>query len=171
MLDWLEPLLAGLGAIFLLLIMLIGLFGMLIPIFPGGFVIWLAILIFGLINGLSGLGLVLFIIITLLMIVGFVVDDVFMAAAARKSGASWWSLFFAFIGGVVGTFLLPPFGGLLGAPGLLYLTEYLRKKSLGHAWTVTRGLLIGWGWSFVARFALGVLMIGLWFVWLFITSN
>lgn len=164
--DWLGPLLSGLTNIFLLLIMLVGLFGMVIPIFPGAFVIWLAILVYGLLNGLSGLGLVLFILITGLMIAGAVVDDVFMAAAARKSGASWWSLFFAFIGGVGGTILLPPFGGLLGAPAFLYLTEYLRKRSAQHAWLVTRSLLVGWGWSFVARFGLGSLMIGLWFVWL-----
>jgi uncharacterized protein YqgC (DUF456 family) len=166
--TWLEPLLAGIGNIILLVIMLFGLFGMVIPIFPGGFVIWLAILIYGFFAGFSGWGLVIFIIITGVMIAGVVVDDIFMAAAARKGGASWWSLFFAFVGGVAGTFLLPPFGGLLAAPGLLYLTEYVRKKDGKHAWKVTRSLLVGWGWSFVARFGLGVFMIVLWFVWVFV---
>jgi hypothetical protein len=164
--DWLGSLFLGLTNTILLLFMLFGLFGMVIPIFPGGFVIWLAILAYGLLNGFAGFGLVVFIIITGFMIAGIVVDDAFMAAAARKHGASWWSLVFAFVGGVVGTFMFPPFGGLLAAPGMLYLSEYVRSKSSQHAWVVTRGMLVGWGWSFVARFGLGSLMIGLWFVWL-----
>jgi len=166
--DWIASLLTGLSNVFLLVIMLFGLFGLVIPIFPGGFVIWLAILVYGLLNGLNGIGLLLFIVITALMIIGIVVDDIFMAAAARKHGASWWSLFFAFLGGVVGTVMFPPFGGLLAAPSLLYLSEYVRKRSSQYAWAVTRGMLVGWGWSFVARFFLGTLMIGLWFVWLLV---
>ncbi|HKY79584.1 MAG TPA: DUF456 domain-containing protein [Anaerolineales bacterium] len=169
--DWLESLLAGLTNVFLLGVMLFGLFGMVIPIFPGGFIIWLAVLAFGLLNGLSGLGLVIFIIITAVMIAGIVIDDVFMAAAARKHGASWWSLLFAFLGGVAGTIMFPPFGGLLGAPGLLYLSEYVRHRSFQQAWLVTRGMLVGWGWSFVARFGLGTLMIGLWWVWLLVNPT
>ncbi|MEX2161718.1 MAG: DUF456 domain-containing protein [Anaerolineales bacterium] len=165
--DWLESLISGLTNAFLLLVMLFGLFGMVVPIFPGGFVIWLAILIFGLLNGLSGLGLVFFILVTVLMIAGVVVDDVFIAAAARKHGASWWSLALAFVGGVLGTFMLPPFGGLLGAPVFLFVSEYVGKKDSRHAWAVTGSMLIGWGWSFVARFFLGLCMIGLWFAWLF----
>jgi uncharacterized protein YqgC (DUF456 family) len=164
--DWLGSLFLGLTNTILLLIMLFGLFGMVIPIFPGGFVIWLAILAYGLLNGFAGFGLVVFIIITGFMIAGIVVDDVFMAAAARKHGASWWSLFFAFLGGVLGTIMFPPFGGLLAAPGMLYLSEYARKRSSQYAWAVTRAMLVGWGWSFVARFGLGAVMIGLWLVWL-----
>ncbi|MEX1247666.1 MAG: DUF456 domain-containing protein [Anaerolineales bacterium] len=168
--DWLASLISGLTNAFLLVVMLFGLFGMVIPIFPGGFVIWLAILVYGLVNGLSGFGLLLFLVITGLMIVGIVVDDIFMAAAARKNGASWWSLAFAFSGGVIGTFMFPPFGGLLGAPVLLYASEYYRNKDSHLAWMVTRGMLIGWGWSFVARFLLGLSMIGLWFVWVLFAS-
>lgn len=151
--------------------MIFGLFGMVIPIFPGGFVIWLATLLYGLFNGFAGSGLVFFIVITTLMIAGIIIDDVLMAASARKHGASWWSLFFAFVGGVVGTFLLPPFGGLLLAPGLLYVTEYMRKSDGKKAWRVTQGLLTGWGWSFVARFGLGLLMICVWFVWVWTNSS
>ncbi|MCW5877166.1 MAG: DUF456 domain-containing protein [Anaerolineales bacterium] len=145
--------------------MLVGLFGMIVPIFPGGFVIWLAALIYGLLEGFSGAGWAFFLLISLLAIAGMLVDNVLMARAARKQGASWWSLTFAFVGGVVGTILLPPFGGLLGAPLLLYLSEMRRRRSTSQAWEVTRGLLVGWGWSFVARFVLGLAKIGLWLGW------
>ena len=160
---------SGLTNAFLLLIMLFGLFGMVVPIFPGGFVIWLTTVLYGVVSGgFQGVGLVIFIIITVLMVAGIVVDDVLMAAAARKNGASWSSLFFAFVGGVIGTFMLPPFGGLIGAPLLLYVSEFIRGRDRAHAWKITRGLLIGWGWSFVARFGLGVVMIALWFTWVWV---
>lgn len=168
--GWLDSVLTGVTNVFLLVVMLFGLFGMVIPIFPGGFVIWLTILVYGLLNGLNGIGLILFIVISGLMITGVVIDDIFMAAAARKSGASWWSLLFAFLGGIVGTLLLPPFGGLLGAPLALYISEFARKKNTHLAWVVTRSMLIGWGWSFVARFGIGLLMISLWFVWIFVKA-
>jgi len=167
MTDLLANLLSEFATAAILLAMLIGLFGMVIPIFPGGVVIWLAALVYGIFFGISGWGWVFFIIITGLMIGGIIVDDLLMATSARKHGASWGSLVFAYIGGIAGTILLPPFGGLLGAPLILYLSEYGRKRNRGQAWQVTRGLLIGWGWSFVARFGIGLVMIALWMIWVF----
>lgn len=164
--DFLS-LFADLANTLLFVIMLVGLFGMLIPIFPGGFVIWLATLVFGLVNGFAGYGLWLFLLITALMIVSIVVDDIVMGTAARKAGANWWSLVFAFAGGILGTFMLPPFGGLLGAPLLLYVSEYVRRRDRAHAWMVTRSLAVGWGWSFVARLGLGSVMIAIWFLWVY----
>lgn len=170
MTDWLSSLFTGLANAFLLVVMLIGLFGMVIPIFPGGVVIWLAALAYGLLFGISGWGWVFFILITGLMISGVVADDLLMAASARKQGASWSSLLFAYLGGIAGTILLPPFGGLLGAPLVLYLSEYGRKRSRDQAWQVTRGLLVGWGWSFAARFGIGLVMIALWMAWVLTKS-
>jgi hypothetical protein len=151
--------------------MLFGLFGMVIPIFPGGVVIWLAVLVYGLLFGISGWGWVFFIVITAMMIAEIFVDDLMMASAVRKQGASWGSVAFAYLGGIVGTILLPPFGGILGAPLVLYLSEYGRRRRRDKAWQVTRALLVGWGWSFVARFALGLVMIGLWFGWVITNSG
>lgn len=166
-----DSLFSGLANTLLLVIMLFGLFGMVIPIFPGGFVIWLAASLYGLINGFGGTNFFFYLAISGLMLIGIVIDDVFMASAARKAGATWRSLVFAFLGGVIGTFVLPPFGGLLGAPLLLYLSEYLRGRDKKHAWKVTSSLAVGWGWSFVARFGIGSVMIAIWFVWIYASPS
>src|SRR3972149_6228146 len=165
MTNWLEPILNGLVNTFLAVVMLFGLFGMVIPIFPGGVVIWLAVLVYGLLFGISGWGWVFFILITAMMLAGIFVDDLLMASTARKQGASWGSLVFAYLGGIAGTILLPPFGGILGAPLVLYISEYGRKHSRSQAWQITRAMLVGWGWSFVARFFLGLIMIATWLIW------
>jgi uncharacterized protein YqgC (DUF456 family) len=153
-----------------LVVMLVGLFGLIIPIFPGGWVIWLAALFYGLTNGFGTWGWVLFVFITLLSIAGSLVDNVLMSARARKEGASWWSLIFAGAGGILGTIFLPPFGGLLGAPLFLLLAEWWQHRDWKKAFRTTRGLAIGWGWSFLARFGIGIVMILLWGVWAWVNS-
>lgn len=161
---------SGIAVGLTLTLMVVGLVGLVIPIFPGGLIIWLAALLYGLATGLHGWGLFIFIVISALAIAGSLVDNVLMGAQARKEGASWWSLFFATIGGIAGTIFFPPFGGLIAAPLLLLLSEYWRHRKWRVALRITRGLLIGWGWSFLARFGIGVVMILLWVVWAWTNS-
>jgi len=145
--------------------MLFGLFGLIIPIFPGNVVMWLAALTYGLIFGFGKLGGVMFAIITLLMVVAALADNVLMGAKAREKGAAWGSIVLALVAGVVGTMLLPPVGGLIAAPLALYLMELQRLGDADEAKTVVKALLIGWGLAFIVRFGLGVVMFALWGIW------
>ncbi len=99
--DWLDISIFAITQV----VMLVGLFGLLVPLFPGIVVMWLAALGYGVVTGFSTLGIVLFIIITLLMLAGTLVDNVLMGAGARKAGASWLSIAAALVAGVVGTLL------------------------------------------------------------------
>jgi len=148
-----------------LVIMLVGLFGLIVPIFPGITVIWLAALGYGLVTHFTTLGWVLFAVISILAIVGVTIDNILMNAKAHKEGAAWSSLVLGWLGGVIGTILIPPIGGLVAAPLVVLLLEYLRQHDIQRAWLTVRGLLIGWGASFVVRFFIGLAMIGLWAVW------
>ena len=152
-----------------LIFMLVGLFGLIIPIFPGLVVIWLTALGFGLIVGFDALGIILFILITLGMVAGSLVDNFLMGAGARVGGASWLTIAVGIIAGVLGTFLLPFIGGIILAPLAILALEYLRQRDWKAAWQATRGLLFGWGLSFLVRFAIGLFMVGSWLVWAFST--
>jgi uncharacterized protein YqgC (DUF456 family) len=145
--------------------MLVGLFGLIIPIFPGNVVMWLAALVYGLVFGFGRLGWVMFTLITLLMLVATSVDNVLMGAKAREKGASWGSIILALIAGVVGTIMLPPIGGLIAAPLVLFLMEFQRLRNAEEAMAIVKALLIGWGLAFVVRFGIGVVMFGLWGLW------
>jgi uncharacterized protein YqgC (DUF456 family) len=145
--------------------MLVGLFGLIIPIFPGILIMWLAALVYGLLTGFGTLGVVLFVILTLLMIAGEVVDNVLMGMGARKGGASWFSIGAAIVAGVLGTIIFPPIGGLIAAPLAVYLLEYQRLRDTQKAWLALRGLLFGWGTSFFVRFGIGLVMMLLWWLW------
>ena len=152
--------------------MLVGLFGMIIPIFPGIIVIWLSALMYAVIEALAGYmdiwGWLLFALITVLMVIGSLIDNVIMARKLRETGTPWLSIAIGFVAGLVASIFLTPFAALLATPLALYLTEYYRLRSGREALASTKGWLIGFSWSLAAMFGIGVLMIGLWFLWAFI---
>jgi hypothetical protein len=158
---WLSTTIFGIT----LVIMLVGLFGLIVPIFPGIMVIWLAALGYGVATGFTTLGWWLFAVITILFISGATIDNVLMNAKARKAGAAWSTLFLGVLAGILGTIFFPPFGGLIAAPLVVFLLEYLRQRDFKKALASLRGMAIGWGSAFVVRFLIGAAMIGIWMVW------
>lgn len=145
--------------------MLVGLIGLVAPIYPGLLIMWLAALGYGIASGFSTLGIVLFAIITVLAVAGSLADNLLMGAGARQGGASWLSIFVALGAGILGTLLFPPFGGLVAAPVAVLLLEYSRLRD----WTLARqavfGMAKGWGLSVAARLVIGLVMMGLWWLW------
>ncbi len=156
---------AQVARIVALVIMLMGL--MVVPILPGLVIIWVAALGYGLAAGFSTLGWIMFAVITVLMIVGSIVDNILMGTQAHKEGAPWWVILVALVMAIVGTFLIPipVIGGILAGLLTLFLIEWLRRKDWRKALASIKGMLIGWGWAFVFRFIIGVVMIGLWSIW------
>ncbi len=157
--------LASITNFLIILTMVVGQLGLIIPIFPGNVVIWVAALVYGIVFGFGKLGGILFGIITLLMFAAVTADNLLMGAKAREKGAAWSSIFAALAAGVVFTFVFPPIGGVIAAPLVLYLMEFRRLGDSQQATEVVKALMLGLGLSFVARFILGLLMIGLWGAW------
>jgi uncharacterized protein YqgC (DUF456 family) len=151
--------------IFIYLVMAVGLIGMVLPIYPGVVIIWAAALIHGLATSFETMEIWVLVIITLLMIGGTLVDNLLMGGKARQAGASWISIGGALLGGLIGTFAFPPLGGIIAAPTMLFLLEYARIRDSNEAWETTKGLLSGWGLSFIARFLIGLAMIVVWAIW------
>jgi uncharacterized protein YqgC (DUF456 family) len=159
--DWLNVSIFAITQV----MMLVGLLGLLVPIFPGTVVMWLAALGYGIVSGFTTLGWVMFAIITVLMLAATLVDNVFMGAGARKGGASWNSILLALVAGVLGTIFFPPIGGIIAAPLAVLLLEYMRQRDWQKAWQALRGLATGFGLSVLVRFGIGMLMMILWWVW------
>ena len=149
--------------------MLIGLIGMLIPIFPGIMVIWLSTLIYALIEAymgkMGGWDWFLFGVITVLMIVGSFVDNLIIARKLRETGTPWKSIGIGYAAGLISSLFLTPFAALFITPLALYLAEYWRLRDKHQAFDSAKGWLIGFGWTFLALFAIGAVMISLWLLW------
>lgn len=149
-------------------VLLFGQLSLLIPILPGLWIQWAAALVYGLVTGFDLAGGILFGIITVLVIAGGFMDNIMMGASAKTSGASWLSIAAALVGGLAGSLLLPPLGGLVLAMAGIFLVEYLRIRDLRKAWDSTRSLAIGCGWGVVLRFFFGLFVIGVWVLWAFV---
>jgi uncharacterized protein YqgC (DUF456 family) len=145
--------------------MLVTLCGLVVPVFPGLVVIWLLALLYGIVAGFGTLGAVLFVIITVLAILGEISDNLLMSKKARQEGARWLSIAIAFIAGIVGSIVFSPLGGIAAALGGLFLAEFLVSRDHRKALAVTKGMAIGWGWSFMLQFGIGLMMIALWAIW------
>jgi hypothetical protein len=161
---WLDVGIFGVTLFFIL----VGLVGLIIPVFPGLVVIWLAMLVYGIVVGFNAAGIIIFVVLTLLMIAGTLVDNVLMAAGSRTGGASWWTIAGALLAGIIGTIVFPPFGGLIAAPLTILLIEFLRVREINQAWRATSGLVLGWGMSYFVRLGIGIAMLLLWLLWVFV---
>jgi uncharacterized protein YqgC (DUF456 family) len=146
-------------------VMLAGL--LVLPILPGLVIIWAAALGYGLASGFNTLGWIIFALLTVLMVAGSVVDNIIIGRSAHKEGAPWWATLLALVAAILGSFLIPipVLGGILAALATLFVIECIRRKDWRKALASLKGMAIGWGWAFVIRFIIGIVMIGLWLIW------
>src|SRR5512135_1211971 len=90
-----------------LFVLLLGLIGVLVPVFPGLLIMWLATLFYAVIeNGagrMSWLGWTFFGAITLLMLLGNVIDNIIITRKMRGRAIPWSSIALAFMAGLVGS--------------------------------------------------------------------
>ncbi len=160
--PWLDIILQSLTLTF----MLVGLFGMIIPIFPGIMVIWISAAIYAgaafFAGTMSGWDWAIFALITILMIIGSFVDNIIITAKLRETGTPWGSIAIGYTVGIISSLFLTPFAALLFTPLALYAAEYHRLLDRRLAFDSTKAWMIGYGWSFAALFAIGAVMIGLW---------
>ena len=152
-----------------LAVLIIGLLGLIIPIFPGITVMWLATLVYAFLQSaaerMTFWDWVLFAVITLLMIAGNIVDNIIIARKMRDKFVPWSSILLAFAASLVASLFLTPIVGLASAPLALFGLEYYRLRDKTAAIESTKAYMVGWGWSFAARFGIGVLILGLWMLW------
>lgn len=164
-----DQLLQGVLGTLTLLAMIVGLVGLLVPVFPGLVVMWLGTLAYAIIQNAAGnmtsWKWVLFGIVTLLMITGSIVDNLIIARKMRDKYVPWSSIAFAFLAGLVASIFFTPLIGLVAAPVGLYLAENRRLKNNEAAIDSTKAYMIGWGWAFAVRFLIGLAMIALWMIW------
>jgi uncharacterized protein YqgC (DUF456 family) len=164
-----ETLLIGLT----LFVMLIGVAGVLIPVLPDVWLIWLAALAYGLIAGFDGWsGGIAMTVLTLLAVAGVIADVLLSHAGAAESGASWQAIAASFVLGLVGLPLFPPIGSLVGAMLGLFGVEYLQNgRDVRRAWRAVTGYAAGCGVSVVARLGIALAMVLMWGLWVWVTRS
>ncbi len=64
----------------------------------------------------------------MLMVLGNILDNIFMAGGARSKGASWWAIGLSWVAMILGGIWLTPIGGLAAALVVLFVVEWIRIK-------------------------------------------
>ncbi|MEM8603244.1 MAG: DUF456 family protein [Cyanobacteria bacterium P01_H01_bin.121] len=141
---------------FLIVMMLGGVIGALIPALPGASLVVIAIIIWAAVQGFQGVGIALGVGVAVL-IVSTLIDILAGHFGAQKAGASRWGIIGSFVGLALGFFgLLPalPFGGpllgmlvgpLLGAflGELLFRSDVEFSERLQVSAKAALGILVG----------------------------
>lgn len=145
------------------LVMLAGLVGIVIPFLPGIVLIWGA----GVVWAIAGPGAgawpwVAVLLMTGLGVAGLVAATILPARRATEVGAPSWVLVAGAVGMIVGVFVIPVVGALVGWPVAVFLAELVRLRDARAAWGTTVSTLKGMGIGIGIQLAAGVAMIGVW---------
>ncbi|HOZ37962.1 MAG TPA: DUF456 domain-containing protein [Anaerolineaceae bacterium] len=167
--DWIRILLLVLSG----MLNAVGFFGLFLVFFPGLTISWLGHLVWVIYVGFNqghsqtqfGLTIAFFVINTLLMLVGSLLDNLLGAKKTRDAGVPWWEILVSFLGMLIGGIFLTPIGGIAVALGLLYILEYRRlNNDREKAWAATKALAFGYGLAAGIRLVMGFVMVCLWLV-------
>jgi uncharacterized protein len=143
-------------------VMVLGIVGILLPVLPGLLLIWAAGLWWTIADGGGATRWTVLAVLTALLVVGTVVKYVLPARSAAARGAPVSTLVVGALGGIVGFFVIPVVGLLIGGVVGIYLAEYVRLRDPGRAWTSTRAALVAIGIGLLIELTAGVLMFGVW---------
>ena len=155
--------------IVILVIMAAGLMSLITFVIPGLTVIWVCALVYALITGFNLTATIALIVMTILMLFGNFVDQLLMGARARKNGATWVGIGASMLAAFVFSILFPPFGGLVAAILVLLGFEFYRLRDWKQAANSSKDLAAGCLSALLVRYMIGLVMIGIWFVWLWQT--
>lgn len=150
--------------IFVLLIMLGGLAGIILPIIPSTPLIWLGVLIYAVCDGFYRISWPLLLIFALLTFLSVILDYFGGVIGAKRFGATKWGMIGSIFGGIGGFFTGGIAGIIIGPFIGAVLLEIAIGKDFAGAFKSGVGTLVGFLGGAIAKLVIGVIMIGI-FIW------
>ncbi|MUL76004.1 DUF456 domain-containing protein [Mycolicibacterium sp. CBMA 226] len=131
-----------LGTVLVALVIAIGLVGIVVPVLPGGLLVFLAIAVWAVVVHTATAWVVLGV-AAALFLAGEVIKYLWPMRRMRRADVSTRSLIVGGILGVIGFFVIPVLGLALGFVLGVYLSEYSALRSSSRAWTSTKHAIKG----------------------------
>jgi uncharacterized protein YqgC (DUF456 family) len=144
----------------------VGLVGVLVPVLPGLGLVWGAIVVWALVEQRTA-GWVVMAAASALLVSGTVLKYLIPGRRLRQAGVPWKTTVLGGVLGVVGFFVIPVVGLLVGFVLGVYLAERQRLGGSLPAWRSTRHALAAAGWSIVIELTAGMAMALAWLVGVF----
>ncbi|MEV6418522.1 DUF456 domain-containing protein [Streptomyces sp. NPDC051662] len=145
------------------LVMLLGLFGVLVPGVPGQAIVWAAVLWWAL-TDTSRPAWAILIGASALLLLNQALRPLLPARRTRGTGAPRHTLLVGGVSGIVGFFVVPVLGGIAGYVGGIYGAERARLGSHRDGWASTRTVMRAAGCSILAELFACLLVVGAWLV-------
>jgi uncharacterized protein YqgC (DUF456 family) len=145
--------------------MAVGVVGTVVPVVPGLILVWAAALVYGLVAGFGIVGASAFALISALALAGIVIGVSLPKRAAASGGAAPSSMRVGALLAVVGFFVVPVIGLVLGGVLGVFLGEFVRTRDTGAAWHATVAAMKGFGIAAVVQVVVGLAMVAVWVLW------
>jgi hypothetical protein len=144
------------------LVILVGLAGIVVPLLPGSMLILGAVLVWTVMDG-SRTAWTVFALVTTLLVVGAVVKYVVPGRGLKSSGVPTRSIMIGGILGIVGFFVVPVVGLVIGFLLGVYLSE-TRRVGRNLAWPSTVAAVKAVGLSVLVELVAALFATGVWVV-------
>lgn len=151
------------------LIMLVGLFGIAVPVLPGLLIVWAAVLLWAIEAQTTGAWVVLGV-ATTLALSGFLLQYVLPGRRMARAGVTTSSTLAGTALAVVGFFVIPVVGAFLGFPLGIYLAERIKLGTHAGAWSSTTQALRAIGLSMGIELLTGLAIAGTWVIGVITTT-
>lgn len=158
-----------LGTVLVALAIAIGLVGILVPVLPGGLLVFLAIAVWAVAVHTATAWVVLGV-AAALFLAGAVVKYLWPMRRMRRAEVAARSLVVGAILGIIGFFVIPVLGLALGFVLGVYLCEYSALRDPTRAWTSTKHAIKGVALAMGVEFTAALLAAGVWVTGLVVGS-
>ncbi|MFG1610518.1 DUF456 domain-containing protein [Actinoplanes sp. NPDC049265] len=138
-----------------------GILGVVIPVLPGLILCWLGVLIWALLTDAGGAKWLVLALSTGIALAGTLIKYLWPGRRLKESGVPNWSLVVGGMLGVIGFFVVPVVGLVLGFVLGIWLAERARLGP-GQAWPSTRRALGAVGLSLLIEFAAALAVAVIW---------
>jgi len=147
------------------LMIVVGLVGTVIPVLPGILLVWAAVLVWAIAGDGSDVGRwVVFAIATAVAGTAVVLTTILPGRRAAATGAPRSLMWIVALGTVVGFFVIPVVGALVGGPVAAYVAELVRLRDRGAAWRSAVEALKGFGIGVAIQLVGGVTIAVTWLI-------
>lgn len=144
------------------LAILVGVLGVLIPVLPGLLLCWAGVLLWAVLGDAGGARWAVLGIATLIAVAGTVVKYLWPGRHLKSTGVPTTSLAAGGVLGVIGFFVVPFLGLVLGFVLGVWLAERVRLGDAGQAWPSTRRALGAVGLSLLVELAAALAIAVVW---------
>jgi uncharacterized protein len=142
------------------LLMLVGLFGIIVPIIPGVPLVWLGLFIYAIVTGFKTIPILAVVIFFILMVLTLVLDFAGPLIGLKKYKASGWSYLGSFLGFIIGIIFFNIWGIIFGPIIGAFVAELLVRRDIREGFRAALGVVLGSIIGAIIKITISLIMIG-----------